>query len=59
MTARLIDLLYRARFDRRGVSSMEYGILAAAVVAAVITAVGALSGYIDGAMDRIGTALGG
>lgn len=57
MSTQITSLLARLRRDTSGVSSMEYGILAAAIVVAVIAATTTLGGYISSAVARIGTAL--
>ncbi len=57
MSTQIFLLFSRLRRDTRGVSSMDYGILAAAIVVAVITATTTLGGYISSAVGRIGTAL--
>lgn len=57
MTARILDIVTRLRSDRRGVSTMEYGVLAAAVITAVIAAGLALEGHMTAALAKITTAL--
>jgi Flp pilus assembly pilin Flp len=59
MTAHIIALYRQLRADKRGVSSMEYGILAGAIVLAVIAATATIGGYITQAVGRIGDAIGG
>lgn len=59
MTAHIVALFRQLRRDERGVSAMEYGILAGAIVLGVIAATTTLGGYIESAVGRIGTALGG
>jgi pilus assembly protein Flp/PilA len=59
MTASIIALFRQLRRDERGVSAMEYGILAAAIVTGVVAATTVLGGYISTTINSIGTAIGG
>lgn len=43
--------------DRRGVSSLEYGVLAVGVIAMVVAAVGVLSPKVTSAFTAIGSSI--
>jgi Flp pilus assembly pilin Flp len=57
MLINIVQLLRATLRDRAGVSSLEYGVLAVGVVAAVATAVGALGGEFTTLFNDIGTAI--
>jgi pilus assembly protein Flp/PilA len=43
--------------DRRGVSALEYGLMAALIAGALVTAVTNLSGNLQGLFEGLGTAI--
>ncbi|HEY7578794.1 MAG TPA: Flp family type IVb pilin [Acetobacteraceae bacterium] len=51
--------LNRLRSDRKGVTAVEYAIIAAVLVAALGTAFSALTGDLKDVFDKIGTTLQG
>jgi Flp pilus assembly pilin Flp len=51
-------ILFAAMQDRKGVTALEYGVLAVAVIGAVAAAATVLSGDISSAFSNIGTKLG-
>ncbi|MFE8115281.1 Flp family type IVb pilin [Brenneria goodwinii] len=54
MIRKLFNLLKK---DERGVSALEYAILAGVIVVVVVTALGTFSGKIEDLFDRAGTKL--
>lgn len=55
----LIVSLQRVLADRRGISALEYGILAAVVVAAVAAFASGISGAISGRLSAVTGAISG
>jgi Flp pilus assembly pilin Flp len=53
LTAKLIACVY----DRKGISAMEYGILAAAIIGVVATAMSTIGGDLTLLMNKVETAL--
>lgn len=43
--------------DRKGISALEYGVLAVAVIGAVATAAGLLAGDVKTLFDNVGSAI--
>jgi pilus assembly protein Flp/PilA len=50
-------LLERLKADRKGVTALEYGVLAAGIVLAVATAATALAGKLTTLFTSVGTAI--
>ena len=59
MISTLKDCAAILRSDKRGVTAMEYGLIAAAVSVVIITAMTTLGPALAGAFGRITTALSG
>jgi pilus assembly protein Flp/PilA len=57
MFAYAFALLERVKVDRRGVTALEYGVLAAVIVVALGTAATALSGKLTTTFTTIGNTL--
>ena len=53
----MLRFLNRFRGDRRGVTALEYGLIAAVMGALIVTAVTTLGGSIETAFSSIGTEL--
>ncbi len=57
MLATAVQLLRASLRDRTGISSIEYGVLAAAVIAALVVAMGTFSTDLEAAYTTLGTAI--
>ena len=57
LTVRAYEMAHKLRNDRRGVTAMEYGIIAATTVVVVGAVVGGLSGSLTTIWGKINTAL--
>lgn len=57
MFAYCFALLQSLRADRKGVTALEYGLMAGLVSLAIVTAAGALGGDISGMFSHISAAL--
>ena len=53
----MLRLINRFRGDRRGVTALEYGLIAAVMGALIVTAVTTLGGSLETAFASIGTEL--
>ena len=53
----ILKLLASVRLDRRGVTALEYGLIAAAIVAVGLASFGALEGSLSGEFDKVTAAL--
>ena len=53
-----IRRLTKIRDDKRGVTAVEYGIMAALIATALVTSVGYLTGGISTAFSKIQTTMG-
>ena len=53
----MLRLFKRFRGDRRGVTALEYGLIAAVMGALIVTAVSTLGGSLETAFSAIGTEL--
>ena len=53
MFAYIIALLQNVKADRKGVTALEYGLLAGLIAVAIIGAAGALGASISGAFNTI------
>jgi pilus assembly protein Flp/PilA len=54
MIAHAYSLLGRLMVDRKGVTAMEYGVIAAGIVLVVATAAATLGGQVSGLFAKIG-----
>jgi|HubBroStandDraft_4_1064222.scaffolds.fasta_scaffold1405010_1 Flp pilus assembly pilin Flp len=52
-----VQLLRASLRDRAGISSIEYGVLAAAVIAALVVAMGTFSADLESAYTTLGNAI--
>jgi pilus assembly protein Flp/PilA len=57
MFAYMFALLERAKVDRRGVTALEYGVIAAAIIVAIATVVGTLGTNIAAKFTAVAGAL--
>ncbi len=57
MLSTIFELAYRLRHDRRAVTAMEYGLIAALVAVAIITALTTIGTSLTTKFTAIGTAL--
>jgi Flp pilus assembly pilin Flp len=57
MLTTAVQLLRATLRNRAGVSSIEYGVLAIGIIAAVTAAMAAFSGDLATAYDKLGTAI--
>jgi pilus assembly protein Flp/PilA len=57
MAAYLLNALARLRSDRRGVTALEYGVIAFGIVVAIHTIVGTVGTTLTGVFNTINTAL--
>jgi len=53
-----IRLVAALRTDRRGVTAVEYGIMAALIATALVTAMGTFATGLTGVFSKIGATLG-
>jgi pilus assembly protein Flp/PilA len=57
MFAYMFALLERVKVDRKGVTALEYGVIAAAIIVAIATVVGTLGTNISAKFATVSTAL--
>jgi len=57
MFAYMFALLERLKVDHRGVTALEYGVIAAAIIVAIATVVGTLGTSISTKFQAVATAL--
>jgi pilus assembly protein Flp/PilA len=59
MSVLLFQLLSEFHRDRKGVTAMEYGLIAALIAVVIIGALTTLGSHLNTVFTNIGTALGG
>jgi pilus assembly protein Flp/PilA len=57
MFAYMFALLERVKVDRKGVTALEYGVIAAAIIVAIATVVGTLGTSISSKFQSVATSL--
>jgi len=53
----LINLVKQLRSDRRAVTALEYGLIAGAIAAVIVTSVAALGTKVEGVFTAVTTAI--